>query len=162
MKKLFYVSACALMLGAASCSSDKGGAADSAAADSAVADTVVAVDSVAVAPAEEVVEEVNPEEALTLTVEKKNLNWAPEASYKSGTWTVKVTNNGKTEVKGTDYVVAYNEIVETEANGEFVEATKNRTAEGKDVKPGESVTITLKARNGCQDFKNPKIANVKK
>lgn len=162
MKKVIYVSALALMLSAASCSKSENSGANDSVADSVATDTVSMVDSAANKPAEEVAEDVNPEEALTLTVEKKNLNWAGEDSYKTGTWTLKVTNNGNSEVKGTDYVVAYNEIVEDTVNGELVEATKNRTAEGKDVMPGESVTITLKARKGCQDFKNPRIVNAKK
>lgn len=139
----------------ASCSGNKAAAGDSAEiADSVAADTA-ATESVA-----EVVEEVNPEEALKLTVESKNLRWVGEA--KQGSWTVKVTNEGAAPVKGDAYEVTYKEMLEQQnSDGEFVDVTKTRTIPGKDIAPGESETFELKASNGCMDFKNPAIKNVK-
>lgn len=129
--------------------------------DSSVVDTInaVAVDSDSIkAEAEPIaVESVNPEEVLTLEVVKKNLYYPDECSYKVGSWTVKVTNNGKSEVKGDEYVVAYTEIIEDE---NFETVKKSRTVPGQDIAPGESVDITLKARKWCQEFRNPKIKAV--
>lgn len=160
MKKSMYCIAAALfMLGASACSNGGNKSATDSLQDTVVADTVdsaVAQDTV---PAVE----VNPEKDLALSVEKKNLNYLPESSGKAGSLTVKVTNNSTVAIKGSAYKVAYDEIVEdwvgSEEDGGLEDVTKKRTAVGKDVNPGESVLIELKASDGCQDLKNPKIVN---
>lgn len=152
-------------IGLVSCNSSKSESTDSATPE--VTDSTVATDSVAPADSVQAPEaapaaEVNPEEALSLEVVKKNLKFKPESEEKSGSWTVKVTNNGTSEIKGDQYVVAYQEMVEecVGADG-FRDVTKKRTVKGQDVAPGQSVTLELKAGRGCQNFKNPKIKAVK-
>lgn len=159
MKKFIYsLSVFALMLTASACGNGNRNAETDSLSDSAMVETA---DS---ATTEEATE-VNPEEVLSVSVEKKNLDYLPESSFKSGSMTVKVTNNGKVSVKGADYVVTYDEIIEdwvgTPEDGGLADVTKKRTAEGKDVTPGESVQIVLKSTAGCQDLKNPAIKNVK-
>lgn len=162
MKKLILcLSALALMAGAFSCGTgDKDGAKDST-LDSEI---VEAVDSAEVENESAPQESANPEKDLSLTIEKKDLKYAPECSYKTGSLIVKVTNNGTAAVKGSDYVVAYDEIIEdwvgTPEDGGLEDVTKKRTTQGVDVAPGESVEIPLKSSDGCLDLKNPKIKNV--
>lgn len=160
MKKLMYcIAAAALMLGAAACSNGGNKSETDSIQDSVATETVdsaVAQDTV---PAVE----VNPEKDLTLSVEKKSLHHVPESSFMAGSLTVKITNNSTVAVKGSAYKVAYDEIVEdwvgSEEDGGLDEVTEKRTAAGKDINPGESVLIELKATDGCQDLKNPKIVN---
>lgn len=168
MKKTLYFALGACVLGLASCAGNeqKADTTDSVeivAPDSAADSAAASVDTVA-APAqtEAVKEEANPEKDLTLEVTKKNLKHVPESTFYEGSWTVKVTNNGASEIKGNEYVVAYTETKEDQnSDGDLVEVNKKRTAPGKDVAPGESVEIILKAKDGCQGFSNPKIKAAK-
>lgn len=162
MKNLFYfLSACTILLCASSCSNGNKSAEGTSDSDTSVLQTP---DSSAIADETTPVEEVNPEEVLTISIEKKDLKYVPESSVKKGVMIVKVTNNSKSLVKGSDYVVTYDEIIEdwvgTEEDGGLEDVTKTRRADGKDVGPGESVSIELKSTEGCLDLKNPKIKNV--
>lgn len=169
MKKLTYFLPVAIAaIGLASCGNNKQ---DPATDSDSIADTAAivaadttAVDTTAVAPtpADTITATVDPEKDLTLTVQKKNLKWVPEGETKQGSWTVKVTNKGNSDIKGSEYVVAYTEIIEdTNRDGDLVEVSKKRTEKGLDVAPGASVEIILKAKPGCLDFKNPKIKAAK-
>lgn len=162
MKKYYYSMLGICIFGLTAC----GGQSTENKTDDTIKDATETVDSVTsvatdTVPAQTETVEVNPEEVLTLTVEKKNLKQVPEGSYKKGSWTVSVTNNGTSEVKGTDYVVAYSEVIEDSNADGFFYATKKRKAEGKDVAPGKSVQIELKSKGYTQEFKNPQIKSVK-
>lgn len=162
MKKFMYSTTLALfLLGAAACSNGNNKSEADTLQDSVATE---AVDSAAVEDTVPAVE-VNPEKDLTLSVEKKNLDYLPESSVKAGSLTVKITNNSTVAVKGTSYKIAYDEIVEdwvgTPEDGGLEDVTKKRSVAGKDVNPGESVLVELKSSEGCQDLKNPKIMNVK-
>lgn len=157
-KTIFHFAICLALCGMSACgnSNKENESNDSVAVP---ADSVVIADTTAT---EAIAVEVNPEEALSLTVEKKNLHYGAESSGMVGSWTVKVTNNSETDVNGSDYTVIYDEIVEeTTADGDFEDVTKKRTVSGKDVAAGQSVLVELKAKEGCQDFKNPKIKSAK-
>lgn len=162
MKKMKLLSMATIaMMFATACSSKSAADATTDSADSAVievADTV-ATDTVAAEPEPE---PVVPTEALTLKPGKKNLKYAPEASFKTGTFIVNVTNTSNVAVSGDAYKVSYQETVE-ESNDEGMldDKTYTRTVAGKDVAPGETVEITIKAGEGCQDLTNPKIVNAK-
>lgn len=163
MKKIFYfLSACTVLLCASACSSGNKPADGTSDSDTTV---LVTPDSSAIAEETTQVEEVNPKEVLTISIEKKDLKYVPESSVKKGVMIVKVTNNSNSLVKGSDYMVAYDEIVEdwvgTEEDGGIEDVTEKRTVAGKDIEPGESVSIELKSTEGCLDIKNPKIKNVR-
>lgn len=106
---------------------------------------------------------VVPTEVLTLKPGKKNLSYEEESSSKTGTWTMEVTNNGSVPIKGSDYDIAYVEVVEewvgSEDNGGLDDVDHARTQSGVDVEPNQTVKIILKASGGCQDMKSPKIIN---
>lgn len=109
---------------------------------------------------------VTPEEALTLSVANKDLDYADESSSLTGSVTVEITNNGTVAVKGSDYNVAYVEIIEewvgTQEDGGLDDVEYNRTIPGKDIAPNETIQIALKSNDRCQGIKSPKIVNVTK
>lgn len=164
MKKHFYCFAlAAAVIGVAACSKTETKAEADSGVDS--VETVVAdSDSVPQPMVEEApaAEPVNPEEALTLEIVGGSKKHVSESSYSKGTMTVRVTNNSNAEVKGSEYVVAYTEMVEDQDSyGDFVDVAKKRKANGKDVAPGESVEIVIKSKGYSQGMKNPKIKAVK-
>lgn len=153
-------------MGAASCGKTEKKVDNDSALDTAVTNLVtntMAADSKSSEKSTE--EPVNISEALTLEVVKKNLKHVPESSYYSGYLTVKVTNNAKSEVKGSDYEITYDEIVEdwvgTPEDGGLEDVTTKRSEAGKDIAPGESVEFKLKSNSECQDLKNPKVKALK-
>ena len=102
-------------------------------------------------------EQVNPEEALELTVAEKNLSPIPESSMMGGSWTVNVTNNSSSAIDGDSYKVIWTETIEDTVDGEFVDKDIERSLDGQNIAPGETVTFVLKPSDGCQSFKNPQI-----
>lgn len=161
-KTIYFFVVCFSLLGTVACGNANRGANDS--------DTVVAVeevDSDSIVPCSMVGEYApvndDPEECLILEVVKKNLHYAPESTNMTGSWTVKITNDSNCDIKGSDYVVAYDEVVEefNDKEGTIDDVTKNRIVNGVDITAGESVTIELKPQEGCQTFKNPEIKSLK-
>ncbi len=96
-------------------------------------------------------------EALTLVPGKKNVAYVGESEFATVTLPVTVTNNTDVAINGADYVIEYVRVYEgTNSEGDFVDRTKQCTAQGQDIAPGSSVTITLKEKESL-DISQPKV-----
>lgn len=159
--KILLFSICGMVCGSffVGCGNKKS-AEELAAEEAQRADSIAAVQAAEQARQESINREESDKmysEALTIVPGKKNVVWAEDSEFATVVLPVTITNNTDVALNAADYTIEYVKVYEdTNSAGDIVDRNKQCTAQGQDIVPGGSVTITLKEKE-CTDVNSPKI-----
>lgn len=98
----------------------------------------------------------NLDNILTLKKGKESLKDMIYEGQYNVSLPVTITNNSNEKIEAKDYIINYSIRYETCSDGSSPDCYVKKVAKGKDIEPGQSVTIVLSQRR-CRGLANPRV-----